>query len=211
MTARILLSLVLLLTSLTSLPASAQVDRYVAGTHYTVLQQPVRTSNADKIEVVGVFWYGCPHCFSFEPLLNDWAENCADDIAFVRFPAIFNSLMKTHAQIFYAAENLHILDRAHDTIFDTLVMQRKQLQTEDQVVTLFAEYGVDADTAAKAFNSFSVKTKVNQAQKLTNEYKPRGTPSMVVNGKYLVSLGGQVDSQQEMLRVVDFLTEKERS
>jgi thiol:disulfide interchange protein DsbA len=171
----------------------------------------VRTTDAAKIEVLEIFWYGCPHCYTFEPVLNDWAANRADDIAFVRFPGVFNSLMKVHAQIYYMSQALGITDQTHDKVFDALVPQRKTLRTERQIVDLFVEFGVARVEAQKSFNSFAVRTKTNQAEKLTLSYNPPSTPSMVVNGKYLVSMSGPVDSQQEMLRVVDFLTEKERN
>ena len=211
MPVRILVSLLILLSQLITMPAAAQVDKYIAGTHYTVLDKSVRTADASRIEVAEVFWYGCPACFNFEPLINNWAENSAEDINFVRFPAIFNDLMKIHAQVFYTAQALGVAERVHDSIFNTLVAQRKQLQTEDQIVDLFAQHGVNKNAARKAFNSFSVRTRLNQAQKLTNDYRPRGTPSMVVNGKYVVSIGGAVDDQRLMLSIVDFLIEKERS
>ena len=89
--------------------------------------------------------------------------------------------------------------------------QRRTLKSEQQIVDLFVEFGIDRVELEKAFNSFAVRTKTNQAEKLTRDYKPTGTPSLVVNGKYLVSLAGPVTSYQEMLSVVDFLTEKERN
>jgi len=215
MNRRTLLSCIVILGFLTSLSYSlssfAQAQRYIAGTHYTILEPSVRTANAGKIEVLEIFWYGCPGCYSFEPVLNDWADNRADDIDFVRFPGIFNSLMKVHAQIFYMSQALGITDQTHAKVFDALVPQRRAIRSEQQAVNLFVEFGVDRIEAEKAFNSFAVRTRTNQAQKLTRDYKPTSTPSMVVNGKYLVSLVGPVNTTQEMLRVVDFLAEKERN
>lgn len=208
---KFLFGCIALLISLTSLTSFGQAERYIAGTHYKVLDSAVRTADADKIEVLEIFWYGCPACYTFEPILNDWVENRDDDVAFVRFPGVFNSLMKLHAQIYYMSEALGITEQTHDKVFNALVPQRKQLRTESQIVEQFVEFGVDRDSVEKAFNSFAVKTKTNQAEKLTGDYRPSGTPSMVVNGKYLVSIAGPVNSQQEMLRVVDFLTEKERN
>jgi thiol:disulfide interchange protein DsbA len=215
MNRRTLLSCILILGSSTSLSYSPaifpQADRYIAGMHYTIIEPSVRTADAGKIEVLEIFWYGCPGCYSFEPVLNDWARNRADDIAFVRFPGVFNSLMKVHAQMFYTSQALGITEQTHTKVFDALVPQRRTVRSEQQAVDLFVEFGVDRIEAEKAFNSFAVRTKTNQAEKLTRDYKPTGTPSMVVNGKYLVSLAGPVNTTQEVLRVVDFLAEKERN
>jgi thiol:disulfide interchange protein DsbA len=211
MNRRFILCCIATLASLNSLSSFAQAERYVAGTHYTVIEPSVRTADADKIEVLEIFWYGCPGCYSFEPVLNNWVENRETDIAFVRFPGVFNSLMKVHAQIYYMSQAFGITEQTHDKVFDALVPQKRTLKSERQIVDLFVEFGVDRVAAEKAFNSFAVRTKTNQAEKLTRDYKPTSTPSMVVNGKYLVSVAGPVNSYQEVLRVVDFLTEKERN
>ena len=76
---------------------------------------------------------------------------------------------------------------------------------------LFAQHGVTAEEFSTAFNSFAVRTKVNQAEAKMREYQVRSTPNMIVNGKYLISTGEAVPTQQEMLEVVNFLVDKERS
>lgn len=207
---RHLLNCLAILASLASLTSFAQADRYIAGTHYKTLDSAVRTADPSKIEVLEIFWYGCPGCYTFEPILNNWAAKRADDIAFVRFPGVFNDLMKVHAQIYYMSEALGVTEQTHDKVFNALIPQRKTLRTEPQIIEELVSFGVDKVKIEKAFNSFAVRTKTNQAEKLTRDYKATGTPSMVVNGKYLVSISGTVPTYQDMLQVVDFLTEKER-
>lgn len=189
----------------------AQPALYVAGTHYEELAAPVRTNNADKIEVLEVFWYGCGHCFRFQPLVDDWAHNAADDVEYLRFPAIWNELMKIHAQAYYTAESLNVLDKVHGPIFDAINLQNNRLQNERQLSALFASHGVSADDFSRAFNSFPVRTKVNQAEQRMTAYQIRSTPNVIVNGKYLVSTNDAVRTQQDMLTVVDFLVAKERA
>lgn len=188
----------------------AQIERYVAGTHYTELPNPVNTRDASKVEVLEAFWYGCSHCFRFEPLLTAWEESAPDDVDVVRFPALWNNLMKIHAQVYYTAEALDKLDVLHTPVFNAINLQGNRLQNERQIGSLFAEYGVTAEEFEKAFNSFSVRTKVNQAEKRMQDYQIRSTPNMIVNGKYLVTTGQNVPTQEEMLAVVEFLVEKER-
>ena len=188
----------------------AQIERYVAGTHYTELPNPVNTRDASKVEVLEAFWYGCSHCFRFEPLLAAWEENAPDDVDVVRFPALWNDLMKIHAQVYYTAEALGKLDVLHTPVFNAINLQGNRLQNERQIGSLFAEHGVTVEDFEKAFNSFSVRTKVNQAEKRMQDYQIRSTPNMIVNGKYLVTTGQNVRTQEEMLEVVEFLVEKER-
>ena len=188
----------------------AQIERYVAGTHYTELPNPVNTRDASKVEVLEAFWYGCSHCFRFEPLLTAWEESAPDDVDVVRFPALWNDLMKIHAQVYYTAEALGELDVLHTPVFNAINLQGNRLQNERQIGSLFAEHGVTAEDFEKAFNSFSVRTKVNQAENRMQDYQIRSTPNMIVNGKYLVTTGQNVRTQEEMLEVVEFLVEKER-
>lgn len=187
-----------------------QIEKYVAGTHYTELSAPVNTMDSSKVEVLEAFWYGCPHCFTFEPLIANWEEQKPDDVDFVRFPAMWNGLMKIHGQVYYAAEALDALDVVHDHIFNAINVEGNRLQNERQIGALFAEHGINEDDFTAAFNSFSVRTKTNQAEQRMGDYEIRSTPNMIVNGKYLITTGENVRTQAEMLEVVDFLVEKER-
>ena len=188
----------------------AQIERFVAGTHYTELAAPANTYDSSKIEVLEVFWYGCSHCFRFEPLIANWEATMPADVDFGRFPAMWNGLMEVHAQVYYTAEAMDALDIVHEHVFNAINIEGNRLQNEGQIGALFAKYGINEDEFAKSFNSFSVRTKVNQAKQRMQAYEIRSTPNMIVNGKYLVTTGQSVLTQADMLEVVDFLVEKER-
>ena len=188
----------------------AQIEKYVAGTHYIELAAPVNTNDSSKVEVLEAFWYGCSHCFRFEPLIANWEATAGEDVDFVRFPAMWNALMEIHAQVYYTAEAMDALDTVHEPVFNAINIEGNRLQNENQIGALFAKYGISEDDFGKAFNSFTVRTKVNQAKQRMQAYEIRSTPNMIVNGKYLVTTGETVRTQAEMLEVVDFLVEKER-
>ena len=99
----------LLLSMPFAFAAPDAAPKYVEGTHYVRLAQPVRTSDPARIEVMEVFWYGCPHCFHLEPLINDWKKTLKPDVNFQRSPAMWNQMMAVHAQAFYAAQSLGVL------------------------------------------------------------------------------------------------------
>lgn len=201
----ILAALVLIMTS-----ALAAAQEPVAGKNYAVLDQPVRTRDSSKVEVVEVFWYGCGHCYNFEPLIKQWKKRKPDYVDFQQSPAMWNATMKTHAAMFFTAEILGVMDKLHDPIFTSMNVERKRLANADEIEDLFADYGVDREEFRKTFKSFSVNSMVKQADARARSYKISGTPEVVVNGKYRVSArlaGGQA----EMLKVVDFLIEKERA
>ena len=210
MTTSVLQVLALVLLLPLTVSSYAQIERYIAGTHYTELSVPVNTNDSSKIEVIEAFWYGCSHCFRFEPLINDWASKLPEDVDFMLFPAMWNALMKVHGQIYYAAEALDAVDLLHEHVFNAINVERNRLQNEEQIGALFVEHGISQEDFERAFNSFSVRTKVNQAEKRMQDYQIRSTPNMVVNGKYLITTGENVPTQEAMLEVVNFLVEKER-
>ncbi len=203
--------LILVLLMPLAFSSFAQIERFVAGTHYTELKAPVATNDSSKVEVLEVFWYGCSHCFRFEPLIANWKANMAADVDFSRFPAMWNDLMEVHAQAYYTAEAMDVLDIVHEQVFNAINVEGNRLESESRIGSLFANYGINEEDFSKAYNSFSVRTRVNQAKKRMQDYEIRSTPNMVVNGKYLVTTGETVRTQVEMLEVVDFLIVKERA
>ncbi len=188
-----------------------QVERFVDGTHYVTLEVPVNTRDSAKIEVIEAFWYGCSHCFRFEPLVEDWKAKAPADVDFLRFPAMWNGLMKIHAQIYYTAEALDVVDVVHEPVFNAINLEGNRLQNERQIAALFASHGIDGEEFSRAFNSFGVRTRVNQAESRMQDYRIQSTPNVIVNGKYLIATGPDVPTQQMMLEIVDFLVDKERA
>jgi thiol:disulfide interchange protein DsbA len=123
---------------------------------------------------------------------------------------MWNALMKIHAQIYFTAEAMDAIELVHEPVFDAINVEGNRLQNEKLIGDLFEEHGVARADFESAFNSFSVRTKVNQAEKRMQDYEIRSTPNMIVNGKYLITTGEAVRTQAEMLEVVDFLVDKER-
>ena len=87
------------------------------GFEYKLVQPPVPTETGDKIEVVELFWYGCPHCYYFEPQVKQWLKTMPDNVEFRRVPAVFNDVWAVHARAYYTAETLGVADKMHDPMF----------------------------------------------------------------------------------------------
>ncbi len=208
---RLLLTLPLLVFSLSCAaaeePAPAQ---FVAGKHYDVITPAVRTSNPDKITVTEFFWYGCGHCYNFEPLIQAWKKDLPDDVEFTAVPAMWRENMVLHAQAFYTAQALGVLDKLHPALFQAMNVDRNPLGSEDAIEELFVANGVAAEDFHRAYTSFGVSSQVRQANSTAVAAKLTGTPALMVNGKYHIS-ARKAGSQSEMLEVVDFLVEKERA
>jgi cyclophilin family peptidyl-prolyl cis-trans isomerase/protein-disulfide isomerase len=183
---------------------------FTSGEHYTVLDKPIATRDNNKIEVVEMFSYGCPHCYEFEPLLEHWKEQQAEDVDFWFFPAIWNEPMKVLAHAFYTAQQLNLSKKTHLPLFSALVVEQQKLSKESELADFFANYGVDKKTFTSVFNSNMVKNQTKKAEDLVLNYKPVGVPEIIVNGKYRIDrmrAGGIA----EMLEVADYLIKKERA
>jgi protein dithiol oxidoreductase (disulfide-forming) len=184
-------------------------SNFTEGIEYQRIVPPQPTETAPKVEVVEVFWYGCPHCFHFEPALEEWLKHKPDDVVFRRMPAIFtNPIWELDARAYYTAEALGVLDKIHPALFDAMHKSHRRLDTEAALAAFFAEHGVSHEEFQRTFHSFYVDTKVREARLMSQRYGIDGVPAMVVAGKYRTeaSLAG---SEEAMLRVVDFLVARE--
>lgn len=205
---RRLLALLLLLPLLAC--AESTSPAWQEGKHYALLPQEVRVRDPDKIEVVEVFWYGCVHCFHFDPMIAKWHSAQSDDVDFWRSPALWNERMAVHAKAFYTAEALGKLEEIHTPMFTAMNVDRNPLASEAELAAFFAKYGVDRDQFSKVFNSFGVGGAVRQADARARSYRITGTPELIVAGKYRVTTG-MAGGQTEMLQVVDYLVQRERA
>jgi len=187
---------------------SAQMARFVEGTHYIKLDTPVNTADESRIEVIELFWYGCPGCYAFEPLISQWESAQAEDIDHKRMPVVWDRLTTIHAQAFYAAESLGELQSVHQPFFEAFHENRNRLHNEVAIRELFESCGISPADFDRAFHSFSVRSRVNQAIKRIQDYGVAQTPTMYINGKYIVTT--DVGGYQQMLEVVDYLVSLER-
>lgn len=183
---------------------------YREGVHYHALPEPVTVAVPEQIEVVEVFWYGCGHCFNFEPLVLKWKKDLADDVNFVQIPAMWSRVMETHARAFYTAEQLGILEDVHQAVYNTLHINRKRLDSAEEVATLFADFGAEEEQVLDVFQSAAATAFLKQSDAKARAYQITGTPQLIVHGRYRIE-ASQAVPQSEMFKVVDFLVEKIRS
>lgn len=191
------------------LPAMAQGGP-VEGTHYVRLGSPAPVNApAGKIEVIEFFWYGCPHCNTFEPALDAWQKKLPADVAFRRVPVAFREVYAPHQKIFYALEAMGKVEEMHRRVFYAVHSERQRLEKTDEIVALMAKNGIDRDKFLEVFNSFSVQTKVKQATRLVDAYKIDGVPAMGIHGRFFTS-GTLAGSPEKALQVTEFLVQKLR-
>jgi len=184
---------------------------YLEGRDYTILSNPVAVTDPKKVEVVELFSYHCPHCFHFEPLLETWKAKQPSDVDFKQMPAYWDPQMEPWVRGFYTAQVLGILDKTHMAAFNTFQIEKKHLNRALDWAELYSKYGVSVETVVKTYNSFGVTNLFNQAKlRIRNNYRASGTPELYVQGKYKIEFNDAVKTQEDMLKVADFLIEQER-
>lgn len=189
----------------------------VEGKQYVRLGQPL-PGTPGKIEVIEFFFYMCPHCNLFDPLLERWVHQLPADVSFRRVPVGQQLMLKLHQRMYYALESMGALTPAvHAGIFNAFHVQRIEAQDEAAITALVAKLGVDTAKFKAAFSSFGVQTKLTQGTKLAELAGVDTVPALVVAGRWRTGPGlagtpGQNEAAQgqQALAVADFLIKQAR-
>jgi len=192
------------------LPLNAGAETHENGVTYSVLQNPQATATGpSKVEVIEFFWYGCPHCFAFEPYLEDWIQHKKPANAeFTRIPVAEGfAWAKPMARAFYTEVALGIVDKLHKAIFDEIHRNHHILKTEADFKAFFEKHGVSAKQFDATWNSFAVTLNVNRAAHEQEAYQIAGVPTIAVGGRYTATLGAGQGPEQ-LPHAMDFLIRK---
>ena len=196
----------LLFAVLVFTPAMARAQARPA---YTELNPPLQVEAAGKIEVLEFFWYGCIHCYNFEPVIEAWVKKLPPDVQFRRVPAVFNERWAHDAAIFYTFEALGVFDKVHRAFYDAIHRERLRSDNPKALAEWLQKQGLDEKKFVETMKSFGVQSKTKRAAIMTNAYKIDGTPAMAVHGRYTIS-AEQGRSFEGMLQTVSALVEQLR-
>ena len=178
-----------------------------------------------KIEVVEVFSYACPACNAFHGAMDQIEKSLPANAVVHYLPAAFrpDENWPVYQRAYFAAEALGVRAKAHDAFFDatwktgetaTYDLSTGQPKpkgawpTIDDIAKFYAKFGVDPKEFAAVANSFSVNTKMKQADDLIKAYGVGGTPTIVVDGKYRFS-PSDVHTMQRAIELTQWLVAKE--
>jgi thiol:disulfide interchange protein DsbA len=175
-----------------------------------LLETPVPTANPAKIEVAEVFSYICPHCFHFDPILSAWMKDQKPDVALVRVHASWSPAMEAYQRGFYTTKALKIEEKTHVAIFNAIHTGNKEFKDAQAWADFLSAFGVTKQSVLAAYDSEAVSKQVADSNKLFRSYQVSGTPELIVEGKYRISTRFS-GSQEEMLKVIQFLVNKARA
>jgi thiol:disulfide interchange protein DsbA len=204
----LIISAALVAASLFGIGAQANAEESKAP--YVELSNPVPVAVPGKIEVVELFWYGCPHCYAFEPVINPWVDKLPSDVNFVRIPAMFGGPWDAHGQMFLTLEAMGVEHKVHAAVFNAIQKEHKKLTDKNDMADFLATQGVDKEKFLATFDSFAVTGQIVKAKELAKKYEITGVPTMIVNGKYRFDIGSAGGADQA-LQLADKLIAKERA
>jgi len=180
------------------------------GRDYTVIASPITTRSGEKIEVLEFFFYGCSHCYHLHPQLTAWEKKAPKDVALQLVPTIFRDSWEPMARTFYALEAMGQQLRLHDELFKAWNVTNTDLSDEAKIGAWVAQRGVDRSKFAAAYNSFTMGSKVSRSNQMVRDFGIRGTPTIVVDGKFVIT-GLSPEVTIQVLNDVVARARKERS
>lgn len=167
-------------------PAAGQEVRARQNVEYRLIE-PQKPETGDRIEVIDFFWYGCPYCNELQPALEDWIKRKPGDVALRRIPVILRDTWAPHARIYYTLELLGEVERLHLKVYHSYHVEELHMSKPDVMERWAVKNGIERTRWLDAYHSPEVDAKVARAQRLTKAYDVQGTPSLVVDGRYLTS------------------------
>ncbi|HQV72875.1 MAG: thiol:disulfide interchange protein DsbA/DsbL [Xanthomonadales bacterium] len=187
-------------------------DNWVAGKNYFLIEPPQATTTGDKVEVVEVFSYACPHCNEVAPMVADLKKRLPANAELVLLPAQFGfEAWKVFARGFYTAQALGLVEKTHADLFRTIYVDRKidiRSPTFASLAEFYSKYGVSAADFTATSESFAIKAKLKRNEELIKAYGADGTPTFIVNGKYRFS-GQSAGGYEKIEPLVHYLIDKE--
>jgi len=193
--------------------AQAQDDKlvpYQDGLHYFLIEGAPAVSDG-TIKLEEAFSYLCTHCNTFDPYVESWKKRKPDYVEFRRIPVVFGrASWELYARGYVTAEMMNVPEEAHMALMDRIWDEKNMIRNMDELATFYAQFGLDKEKFLSTSRSFAVDGKLRKDQALVQAYGIRGTPSLVLNGKYRIAGSAAVASYDVMFDIVDYLIEQER-
>lgn len=189
----------------TSLAGTAFADPK-PGEDFDLVAQQIPTDNPAKIEVMEIFWYGCPHCYHMEAPLSAWIKKLPADVTFKHMPGLPRADWAPMAKAYFTMETLGVLPKLHGALFEAIHKQRTLNPTDEKatIAWITNKSGLDRVKVEQTYNSFAVNTNLNRAAQIFRASGATGVPSFVIDGKYITS-ASMAGGNEQALKVVDYI------
>ena len=101
------------------------------------------------------------------------------------------------ARLYYTIKALELGDEAHMNVYKDWQLKRKPFRTATDMAAFASRHGYDEQKFMQVYNSFGVGLKAKNALRLVNSLGNAGVfdgvPTVIVNGKYKVKRGRDIE------------------
>ncbi|WEM42278.1 thiol:disulfide interchange protein DsbA/DsbL [Photobacterium sp. DA100] len=196
---------ILAFASVALLSLSVQAAKFTEGDYYKVLDLPKSSSPV----VTEFFSFYCPHCNSFEPIIQQLKKNLPDNAKLQKNHVSFmgGAMGKSMSKAYATSVVLGVEDKMTPVLFARVHDMQKPPRNDNELRQIFLDEGVSAEDFDGAFNSFAVNSMVNRFNKAFQDSGLTGVPAIIVNNKYQVE-AGKVKSIDEYFELVNYLLTK---
>lgn len=220
MNIQIIRSIFFALFVLASAACFASQPKFQEGKHYLRLTSNIlendhvenfRKSEPGRVQVLEFFSYGCSWCYRLEEHVQKWKDTKADYISFHRVPVEFQPSWGPLTRAFYTAQNLDVLDKIHEPLFEAIHTDKIQNGSDAVLGAFFKQYGVDIGDFEKTFSSFDVSRMQKWASSISQAYRITSIPSFVVqgpDGAFLTSVR-MAEGEENLFAVIDELAKEQ--
>lgn len=158
----------------------AETRPLVEGTDYEVMAP----KGAKTAEVLEFFSYACAHCYTMETFVNRFKKENSG-IKMIPVPTdLGHPQWQIYVKAYYLGEMLKVLDKSHSKIFHRINVEHKHITKEADLKAFFVGLGVDAAKYDKAYESFTLSSKIRKAKQQASRYRISSTPAFVANQRY---------------------------
>lgn len=200
----------LLAASIAFAADSTATDKWVAGKSYQLIDPPQPTGTGNKVEVLEVFSYACPHCAHFQPFAEKLKASLPRNAEFTLLPADFQPRWVDFARSFYVAKALGLVEKTHQAMFDAIYKDGRPMNSLDDMAAFYADHGANKASFLSTAQSFVVEGQLAHAHDMEVKYGIDATPTLIVNGKYRVGANAEEKiGFDEMVEIAQYLVAKE--
>ena len=191
--------------SLIMLSLSAHAAKFNEGEHYKVLDLKA----SKKPMVTEFFSFYCPHCNSFEPIIQQLKQQLPKDATLQKNHVSFmgGKMGLPMSKAYATMIALKVEDKMVPVMFNRIHNMRKPPRDEAELRQIFIDEGIDAKKFDAAYNGFAVDSMVRRFDKAFKDSGLSGVPAVIVNNRYLVEAQG-INGLDEYFELINFLLKK---
>ena len=164
-----------------------------------------KSDGSGEVEVVYFFSYECPHCRSFDDLVDGWQSRLPDGAVFRRIHVAYSTSNRLLAKAHRALERHDAFDANHRRLFRALQDRNRRFATPDALAQFVDGFGVDRDAFLRSLTSTRTAREVDAGERRFLSLGLTGVPALVVDDKYIVNMDV---GRKRALAVTDDLVEE---